>query len=76
MCYFQKTEIRKLRKTADTTKKTKIIFGLSTPKKHKETPKNQDIKNKTKNLLPSVMWIGLLHLLNQSSVYEIEYADY
>ena len=22
------------------------------------------------------MWIGLLHLLNQNSVYEIEYADY
>ena len=32
MPYFRKTEIRKIRKNVDTTKKAKVIFGLSVPK--------------------------------------------
>ena len=50
MCHFQKTENRKFRKNGWHYEKTKVIFGLS-------TPKHQD----KKNLLPTVIYANFLH---------------
>ena len=51
MCYFQKTEIRKLHKNGWHYEKTKVMFGLSTPKNHKETPNYQNKINQNQKFV-------------------------
>jgi len=55
LCHFQSSGIFKL-KNGWHYEKTNVIFGLSAPKKHQETPKNQNKKTRPKICCPVIIY--------------------